>query len=144
MKINILCEGRLNKGLENELCNIYINRINSLKKSGILKIEINKIHNHKNYKINKNKNIKNFILDEKGSSLSTIDFSKKISLFNNDRVELINFFIGQPKGFSDENLKFNKISLSSMTFSHSLVRVILCEQIYRCATILANHPYHKA
>ena len=76
MKINILCEGRLNKGLENELCNIYINRINSLKKSGILKIEINKIHNHKNYKINKNKNIKNFILDEKGSSLNTIDFSK--------------------------------------------------------------------
>ena len=51
---------------------------------------------------------------------------------------------GMGKGFSDENTKFNKISLGSMTFSHSLVRVILCEQIYRCATILTNHPYHKA
>ena len=48
MKIDILCEGRLNKNIENEICNLYINRISSLKKSGILKIEIKKIANHNN------------------------------------------------------------------------------------------------
>ena len=43
MKIDILCEGRLNKNTENDICNLYINRISSLKKSGILKVEIKKI-----------------------------------------------------------------------------------------------------
>ncbi len=143
MKINILCEGRLNKGLENDLCKIYTSRIKSLKKSGILNIEIKKISNHKNYKLNKNKNVKNFILDEKGNNLSTVAFSKRISQFNNNRVEIVNFFIGKPEGFSNDSKIFEKISLSNMTFSHSLTRVILCEQIYRCATILSNHPYHK-
>ncbi len=143
MKIDILCEGRLNKNIENEICNLYINRISSLKKSGILKIEIKKIANHNNYKIKGDKNIKNFILDEKGKNLSTLDLAKKIANFNNNRVKLINFFLGRPDGFRQNNEKFEKISLSKMTFPHSLARVILCEQIYRCATILSNHPYHK-
>ena len=144
MKIDILCEGRLNKNVENDICNLYINRISSLKKSGILKVEIKKIIDHKNYKIKNSENIKNFILDEKGINLTTLDLTKKISYFNNNRVKLINFFLGKPDGFSQDNNKFEKISLSKMTFPHSLARVILCEQIYRCATILANHPYHKA
>ena len=143
MKIDILCEGRLNKNIENDICNLYINRISSLKKSGILKVEIKKIADHKNYKIKNSKNIKNFILDEKGANLSTLDLTKKIYYFNNDRVELINFFLGKPDGFEKNDNKFEKISLSKMTFPHSLARVILCEQIYRCATILSNHPYHK-
>ena len=89
------------------------------------------------------KDIKNFILDEKGINLSTSDLTKKIAYFNNNRVELINFFLGRPDGFEKNNSEFEKISLSKMTFPHSLVRVILCEQIYRCATILSNHPYHR-
>ena len=143
MKIDILCEGRLNKNIENDICNLYINRISSLKNSGILKVEIKKIANHKNYKIKNGTNIKNFILDEKGANLSTLDLTKKISYFNNNRVELVNFFLGRPDGFDKNDSEFEKISLSKMTFPHSLARVILCEQIYRCATILSNHPYHK-
>ena len=143
MKIDILCEGRLNKNIENDICNAYISRISSLKKSGILKVEIKKITDHKNYKIKKSKNIKNFILDEKGANLSTLDLTNKIAYFNNNRVELINFFLGKHDGFIQDNDKFEKISLSKMTFPHSLARVILCEQIYRCATILAKHPYHR-
>ena len=143
MKIDILCEGRLNKNVENDICNLYIKRISSLKKSGILKVEIKKITSHKNYKVKDNNNIKNFLLDEKGTNLSTLDLTKKIADFNNNRIELINFFLGKPDGFKQNNDKFEKISLSKMTFSHSLARVILCEQIYRCATILSNHPYHR-
>ena len=56
MKISILCEGRLNKGIENDLCKLYLDRILSLKNSGILNIEIKKISEKK--EINKNKNIK--------------------------------------------------------------------------------------
>ena len=69
MKISILCEGRLNKGLENELCNIYIKRTLSLKKSGILNLEIK----NKPNKTNNSKNTKNLILDEKGKNINTMD-----------------------------------------------------------------------
>ena len=75
--------------------------------------------------------------------MSTLDLAKKIVYFNNNRVELINFFLGRPDGFDKNDSEFEKISLSKMTFPHSLARVILCEQIYRCATILSNHPYHR-
>jgi len=142
MKISIMCEGRLNKLAENHLCENYIKRTLSLKKSGILNVELKKISDKKK-KIIQNKNIKNFILDESGSNITTLKLAKTISDFNNQGIELLNFFIGKPNGFSMNVDKFEKISLSKMTFPHSLVRVILCEQIYRCATILINHPYHK-
>ena len=142
MKISIMCEGRLNKLAENHLCENYIKRTLSLKKSGILNVELKKI-SYKKKKIIQNKNIKNFILDESGSNITTLKLAKTISDFNNQGIELLNFFIGKPNGFSMNVDKFEKISLSKMTFPHSLVRVILCEQIYRCATILINHPYHK-
>ena len=59
MKIDILCEGRLNKNIENDICNLYINRIISLKKSGILKVQIKKISSHQKYKVKSNKNTRN-------------------------------------------------------------------------------------
>ena len=53
--------------------------------------------------------------------------------------------IGGAEGFSDEVRQHaqQRISLSALTFSHELARVMLLEQIYRACTILANHPYAK-
>ena len=144
MKIYIMCEGRLNKGDENNLCQKYISRTLSLKNSGIQNIEIKKISEKKIEKtINQNKNSISFIMDEKGFNFTTRELSEKIKEFNNERVENLYFYIGKPSGFSENVDKFQKMSLGKMTFPHSLVRVMLCEQIYRCATILSNHPYHK-
>ena len=144
MKIYIMCEGRLNKGDENILCQKYISRTLSLKNSGIQNLEIKKITEKKIEKtIIKNKNSISFIMDEKGFNFTTRELSEKIKQFNNERVENLYFYIGKPSGFSENVDKFQKISLGKMTFPHSLVRVMLCEQIYRCATILSNHPYHK-
>ena len=95
MKISILCEGRLNKGLENELCNIYIKRTLSLKKSGILNLEIK----NKPNKTNNSKNTKNLILDEKGKNINTMDLVGMIKTLNNNRIETLNFYIGKPEGF---------------------------------------------
>ena len=91
MKIDILCEGRLNKGLENELCEMYIKRTIMIRKSGISKIEIKKISDHRNYKIKKNELTKNFILDEQGVNISSIEFFKKITVYSNESIKLINF-----------------------------------------------------
>ena len=54
------------------------------------------------------------------------------------------FVVGGPYGFSDAVYKAatEKISLSKMTFSHQMIRLIFIEQIYRAMTILNNEPYH--
>ena len=54
------------------------------------------------------------------------------------------FVGGGPYGFSDAvyNAAKEKISLSKMTFSHQMIRLIFIEQIYRAMTILNNEPYH--
>ena len=54
------------------------------------------------------------------------------------------FVIGGPYGFSEEVYQAaqEKISLSKMTFSHQMIRLIFVEQIYRAMTILNNEPYH--
>ena len=110
MKIGILCEGKLNKKIENGICNLYIKRLSGLKKSGILKVEIKKISDLKNIKIKNNKKTKNFILDESGIGLSTLELTKKFAFFNNDSVETINFFLGKPEGFTHYTSNFEKIS----------------------------------
>lgn len=144
MKIYIMCEGRLNKGDENMLCEKYIKRTLSLKKSGILDIQIKKISENKiQNNIYKKRNSKNLVLDERGVNLTTKDMANKLLELNNKRIENLYFYIGKPSGYTENVDKFEKISLGKMTFPHSLVRVMLCEQIYRCATILTNHPYHK-
>ena len=56
------------------------------------------------------------------------------------------FVIGGPYGFSEAVYRAaqEKISLSRMTFSHQMVRLIFVEQVYRAMTILNNEPYHHA
>jgi 23S rRNA (pseudouridine1915-N3)-methyltransferase len=54
------------------------------------------------------------------------------------------FVVGGPYGFSQDvyDAAAQKISLSRMTFSHQMIRLIFVEQIYRAMTILNNEPYH--
>ncbi|MBK3519786.1 23S rRNA (pseudouridine(1915)-N(3))-methyltransferase RlmH [Carboxylicivirga marina] len=84
------------------------------------------------------------LLDEKGKDYSSIDFSKLIEKRMLAGLKRLVFVIGGPYGFSDEvYTKANsKISLSKMTFSHQMVRLIFAEQLYRAMTILKNEPYH--
>jgi len=62
----------------------------------------------------------------------------------NSGVKQIIFVVGGAYGFSKKIYKKanSKISLSKMTFSHQMVRLIAVEQIYRAFTILKNEPYH--
>ena len=145
MKVTILCEGRINKGPEKELCTLYQQRINSIKQSGFSNFSIKQSTSKEIIKIinNKNSNTKILILSEIGKIYSSIEFSKYIQKTLNNGIKELYLLIGKPEGISVNTGKCEKISLSKMTFSHSLSRVILCEQFYRCATIITNHPYHK-
>ena len=65
-------------------------------------------------------------------------------LFNNN-FKYLKFIVGSTDGIQKDILeKSNKvISLSKMTLTHSFALIILLEQIYRSATIVSNHPYHR-
>lgn len=84
------------------------------------------------------------LLDEKGKTFTSDNFSKFINKKMVSGVKRLVFIIGGPYGFSEEiyNRGNQKISLSEMTFSHQMVRLIFIEQLYRAFTILKNEPYH--
>lgn len=86
------------------------------------------------------------LLDEKGKTYTSVEFSKYINNYLSSSVKQLTFIIGGPYGFSDEVYKRANalISLSAMTFSHQMVRLFFLEQLYRSFTILHNEPYHHS
>lgn len=85
------------------------------------------------------------LLDERGRELSSPQLAEFINARQQDGIKRLAFVIGGFAGVSDElrqraNLQ---LSLSRMTLTHELARVVLTEQIYRAFTILAGLPYHK-
>ena len=85
-----------------------------------------------------------FLLDDKGKTMDSVAFSQFLQKQMNSGLKQLVFVVGGPYGFSDKVYKKaqGKISLSKMTFSHQMVRLVAIEQIYRAFTILRNEPYH--
>ncbi len=84
------------------------------------------------------------LLDEKGKTFTSKEFAKELQKTLNSGRKRVVYVVGGPYGFSDKVYeRANKqISLSKMTFSHQIIRVIFLEQLYRAFTILNNEPYH--
>ncbi len=84
------------------------------------------------------------LLDEKAKQFRSIEFASFIETRLNYSSKDIIFVIGGAYGFSEKVYKRAnyKLSLSNMTFSHQLVRLIFIEQLYRAFTILRGEPYH--
>lgn len=103
-----------------------------------------KIRKHEAEKIGQSmrKGIPYFLLDEQGKSFSSQNFSVMLSQAL-DREGKVGFVIGGAWGFSPQLKKFHQLlSLSSLTFPHEIVRVILLEQLYRAMMILQGKSYH--
>ncbi len=83
------------------------------------------------------------LLDEHGKEYRSIDFAQQISKLQGAGRN-VTFVVGGPYGFSDAVYQRaeGKISLSQMTFSHQMIRLIFIEQLYRAMTILKGEPYH--
>ena len=83
------------------------------------------------------------LLDEHGKELRSIEFADWLQRKQNTTRRLV-FIIGGPYGFSKAVYEQanERLSLSKMTFSHQMVRLIFCEQIYRACTIIRGEPYH--
>lgn len=84
------------------------------------------------------------LLDEDGKEKTSRQFADFISNQMNASAKRLVFVVGGPYGFSEDVYAkaAEKISLSRMTFSHQMVRLVFAEQLYRAFTILKNIPYH--
>lgn len=85
------------------------------------------------------------LLDERGKEMNSREFAGFMQKNMNAGMKQVVFLVGGAFGFSDEvYLRANqKLSLSKMTYSHQLIRLIFAEQLYRSFTIINNHPYHN-
>ena len=84
------------------------------------------------------------VLDVSGAALTSEDFAKKIAALNLGGVSNLTFVIGGAFGLSEELRRAAsfRLSLSEMTFTHQMARLILLEQIYRAFKINRHEPYH--
>lgn len=84
------------------------------------------------------------LLDEKGKNYTSVGFAKLLDTKLLPNGKKIIFLVGGAYGFSKEvyDRSNMKISLSSMTFSHQMIRLFFIEQLYRAFTIMNNEPYH--
>lgn len=84
-------------------------------------------------------------LDEKGKSIGSAAFAEQIGRWKDESVADAVFIIGGADGLSPELRRRARLSVAfgAATWPHQMVRVMLLEQIYRAATILAGHPYHR-
>jgi 23S rRNA (pseudouridine1915-N3)-methyltransferase len=154
MKVKLICIGKTGKDFLVAGENEYINRLKHYVQ--LERLEIPDIKNAKKLTFQQVKdaegkeilakagNDKIYLLDERGKTFSSVSFSQFIQQQFNLGGKAIVFVIGGAYGFSDDVYAkaSGKISLSTMTFSHQMIRMIFFEQLYRAMTILNNEPYH--
>jgi 23S rRNA (pseudouridine1915-N3)-methyltransferase len=85
-------------------------------------------------------------LDERGDNIESGAFARHLSHWRDNAVANTIFIIGGADGLSPDLQRMAKLRMAfgSATWPHQMVRVMLLEQIYRAATILSGHPYHRA
>lgn len=83
------------------------------------------------------------LLDEHGREYRSIEFARWLEQKRNTARRLV-FVVGGPYGFSPAvyDRANEQVSLSKMTFSHQMIRLVFTEQIYRACTIIKGEPYH--
>jgi 23S rRNA (pseudouridine1915-N3)-methyltransferase len=130
----------LRKYAQVELVEVKEEKISpSKEKQSLLEAEADKILKHLK------KSGRAVCLDVKGDSLSSEAFARLLEENLNRGYNNFSFILGGPLGLSQKILEFCsiKLSLSEMTFTHEMSRVILLEQIYRAFSILKGTGYHK-
>ena len=155
MKINIITIGKTSEKYLESGISLYLNRLKHYCQLEF--IEIPDLKNAKSMDFEQIKNAegelilkkievgsRTILLDDKGKEFNSVEFAKYIEKVQVSGVKAVNFVIGGPYGFSEKvyAIANDKLSLSKMTFSHQIIRVIFFEQLYRAYTILKNEPYH--
>lgn len=155
MNISIICVGKVKEKYIVEGINEFLKRMQSFAKMKIVELKEDGNDSSRNISIEKEseeilKTMEklggyNILLDIQGKNFSSEEMSEEIERLTVNGVSSINFIIGGSYGVS-ENVRKTvnmRLSFSKMTFPHQLMRLILCEQIYRWFSIIKNTKYHK-
>ena len=152
MRIKLICVGKTKFNFLNEGTDIYKRRLEHYIKFQLIEVEESKekAPKAKNTEEGKRilKQIKNqdrvVLLDDKGKQYNSSGFAEYIENCLNSTTTDIVFIVGGPYGFSEVVKKRanSLFSLSSLTFTHDMVRLFFTEQLYRAFTIIRNEPYH--
>ncbi len=155
MKLSLLCVGRLNLPFANEGCAEFAGRLKRY-----LPLVIHEI---KEYKTGRKQDLPRIIaaegeileqkippgafviaLDQEGKKLSSEGLAELMQDHMLRSIPEWSLLIGGPYGLSDSLRKRADLvlSLSPMTLTHQMARLLLLEQLYRCCTIIRNEPYH--
>ncbi|MFQ3341592.1 MAG: 23S rRNA (pseudouridine1915-N3)-methyltransferase [Flavobacteriaceae bacterium] len=156
MEIQLLCIGKTDRSFWIAAVDEYAKRLKHYIKFSILYLPDAKAQKKTNVKEIKDEETKRiiqkikaddvvYLLDEKGKSFTSVGFSKQIEQHMISGTKRLVFVIGGAYGFSDIIYKkySKRMCLSKMTFSHQMVRLFFCEQLYRAFTIIKHHPYHN-
>lgn len=155
MKIQICAVGRLRKGPELELIKTYLTRFDQTGRAlGLGPATVIEIDERKGggpageaqlLQGAWPKGATTCALDERGAVLSSPDFAKKLASWRDQGRQNLSFVIGGADGLSPDlrDQADQLLSFGKMVWPHMLARVMLCEQLYRAASILAGKPYHR-
>jgi 23S rRNA (pseudouridine1915-N3)-methyltransferase len=160
MRLVVISIGRLKQGPERELAERYRERFDDLgRKLGFRGLEIHEIPESRARDaatriteeaaaISAAIPEKSVLvaLDERGDNIDSAALAGHLGRWRDQSVANNVFMIGGADGLSPDLRRKAKLSLAfgSATWPHQMVRVMLLEQVYRAATILAGHPYHRA
>lgn len=159
MRIVVIAIGKLKQGPERELADRYRERFDDTgRKTGFRSIELHEIPESRardastriaeeaatiSALIPDKSSI--IALDERGDPIDSATFASHLGRGRDEGMPTV-FLIGGADGLSPELRRKAKIRVAfgRATWPHQMVRVMLLEQIYRAATILSGHPYHRA
>jgi 23S rRNA (pseudouridine1915-N3)-methyltransferase len=160
MRLVIVSIGRLKQGPERELVERYRERFNDIgRKLGFRGLDIHEIPESRARDAPTRMaeeaaaisgvasgNSVLVALDERGANIDSVDFARHLGCWRDQQIGTTIFVIGGADGLSPELRSKAKlvIAFGSATWPHQMVRIMLLEQVYRAATILAGHPYHRA
>ena len=160
MRLVVIAVGRLKQGPERELAARYRERFEETgRKLGFRGLEVHEIPesrardtatriNEEAAAISAQIPEKSVLvaLDERGESIDSLGFARHLGRWRDQSVANTLFLIGGADGLSPDLRRKAKlrVAFGAATWPHQIVRVMLLEQIYRAATILAGHPYHRA
>ena len=160
MRVVVIAVGRLKQGPERELAERYRQRFDDLgRKLGFRGLDIREIAESRAREPDARiaeeaaailaaipENAVLVALDERGQNIDSSAFAQKLGHWRDHAVANTTFVIGGADGLSPELQGKAKLQVAfgAATWPHQMVRVLLLEQLYRAATILAGHPYHRA
>ncbi len=155
MKITLIIVGKTDAGYLNTGISDYRERLGHYtslnfieipaikKRASLSQEQIKELEGDEILKLIKNSD-ELILLDEAGDLKSSEEFAEFLKIIQLKSIKSIVFVIGGAYGFSGKVYERSdkKISLSKMTFSHQMVRLIFLEQLYSAFTIIKGEPYH--